>query len=180
MSGTVWTVILMGALWSPICWATLVSTDNKEKTYTQHTTITNTIEKGVREMNNTLLNDNAETNTGAAAGATNDKAKIKLGRKRKVDHEEVIKWRLDNKASKRMTAEHFGVNPRSVQMIWSKAGLSYKSPVPSGGASFRADWKAIADYRKTHKASSSVTAKTFGVSQSTVVRACREYGAYLG
>ena len=54
--------------------------------------------------------------------------------------------------------------------------MSYKSLVPSGGASFRKDWKAIADYRREHRASSKETASVFGVSRTTVARACQAHG----
>jgi AraC-like DNA-binding protein len=101
------------------------------------------------------------------------------GRKRKVNHKDVIQWRLQNKASRRKTAEHFGLSAAYVQELWRKAGMSYQSPVPSGGASFRKDWKAIADYRKENRASVTETCRVFGVSRTTVTRACQAHGVNL-
>jgi len=101
------------------------------------------------------------------------------GRKRKVNHQDVIQWRLQNKASKRKTAEHFGLSAAYVQELWRKAGMSYQSSVPSGGASFKKDWKAIADYRRENRVSVTDTCRVFGVGRTTVNRACQEYGVNL-
>lgn len=103
----------------------------------------------------------------------------KRGPKRRVNHQDVIQWRLQNKASKRKTAEHFGLSAAYVQELWRKAGMSYKSPVPSGGASFKKNWKAIADYRRENRTSVTETCRVFGVSKTTVTRACQEHGVNL-
>lgn len=103
----------------------------------------------------------------------------KRGPKPRVNHQDVIQWRLQNKASKRKTAEHFGLSAAYVQELWRKAGMSYQSRVPSGGASFRKDWKAIADYRKENRASVAETCRVFGVGRATVTRACQEHGVNL-
>ena len=96
----------------------------------------------------------------------------KRGPKPRVNHQDVIQWRLQNKASKRKTAEHFGLSAAYVQELWRKAGMSYKSPVPSGGASFKKDWRE-------NRASVTETCRVFGVSKTTVTRACQEHGVNL-
>lgn len=101
------------------------------------------------------------------------------GRKPTVDPNEVVQWRIANKASRRQTAEHFQLSKAYVMELWRKAGMSYKSPVPSGGASFKKDWKAIAVYREKHRSSITETCRVFGVGRTTVTRACQAHGVRL-
>jgi DNA invertase Pin-like site-specific DNA recombinase len=101
------------------------------------------------------------------------------GRKPTVDPNKVVQWRIDNKASQRETAEHFGISIWTVRDVWRKAGMAGHSPVPTGGTRFKKDWKAIADYREKLQASVSETCRVFGVAHTTVTRACKAYGVDL-
>lgn len=43
-----------------------------------------------------------------------------LGRKKTIDDQQVIKWRTDNKASIKATAEHFSISTASVKRAYSR------------------------------------------------------------
>lgn len=100
------------------------------------------------------------------------------GRKPKVHPSEVVEWRQRNKATRRATAEHFGISETTVKTIWREAGLSYQSAVPSG-KSREMDYKVIAEWRRDREASITETAEHFGVGLNTVWRACQEHGVDL-
>ncbi|MDZ7853497.1 MAG: hypothetical protein U5L98_12860 [Halomonas sp.] len=101
------------------------------------------------------------------------------GRKPTVDPNEVVQWRIDIKASRQQTAEHFGLSESYVMELWRKAGMAGKSPVPTGGTSFKKDWEAIADYRREYRTSITETCRVFGVGRTTVTRACQAHGVRL-
>lgn len=102
----------------------------------------------------------------------------KRGRKPKVDRQEVIYWRQQNRATRRATALHFGISDARVKAIWREAGLSYTSAVPSGSTP-KIDAKTVAEWRQDHEASIAQTAQHFGIGKTTVWRACRAYGVDL-
>ncbi|KJZ17156.1 hypothetical protein TW86_04755 [Halomonas sp. S2151] len=108
----------------------------------------------------------------------NSEASRKPGPKPKVDRQEVIQWRQQNGATRRATAEHFGISDTQVKAIWREAGLSYTSTVPSG-AMPKIDPKTVADWRWTRQASIAETARHFGIGRTTVWRACRAHGVDL-
>jgi DNA invertase Pin-like site-specific DNA recombinase len=105
--------------------------------------------------------------------------KGKTGPKPKVDHNDVIRWRIDTKSSRRETAEHFGFSEWHIAKIWRNSGMSNKALVPPGGTSFKKDWEAIAKYRRKYRASIAETCRIFNVGRTTVGRACKEHGVSL-
>lgn len=105
-------------------------------------------------------------------------ASRKPGPKPKVDHREVIQWRQQHGATRRATAEHFGISDTQVKTIWREAGLSYTSAVPSGSTP-KINPKTVAEWRRSRQASIADTARHFGIGKTTVWRACRAYGVDL-
>ncbi len=100
------------------------------------------------------------------------------GRKPKVDPREVVQWRLENSASSRATAEHFGISQKTVLQMWRKAGLSYAF-IEQQGAQQSIDSKAVAEWRREREASITETARHFGIAESSVWRACQAHGVDL-